>query len=325
MAGKLVRNTPRLWWIGGLAVAAGWWLLATARGAEAHGGVAPGQNIWTAWNPDPLPAFGVFMAAYLYLTGLNNWDRPSHPVNGWQRASFFAGLLAIFIALQSPVDALADHLFSVHQAQHALLRMVGPLLILLGAPMTPILRGLPPWVLRRAVRPVVGNPRVRGGYQWLTNPIVTTTLYLGALYLFQVPGPHNLALRNDAFHQVMHTIMLFTGMLFWWVVIDPKPHRSRLHYGLRILYLGLGVIPNTLLGAGITFNTNLLYAGYAEVERISSMSLLMDQQVGGLVLWVAGDMMNIMAAGIVMILWYQRETEQDRREAAALDRQGPRP
>jgi putative membrane protein len=305
-------------------VAAGWYFLADASTAAAHGGVAPGQNLWTAWNPDPLPAFGVFLAAYLYVTGLGSWNHPSHPVNNWQRASFFAGLLAIFIALQSPVDALADHLFSVHQVQHALLRMIGPMLILLGAPLTPTLRGLPPWALRGVVRPAVGNPRVRRGYQLLTNPVVTTTLYLGTLYLFQVPGPHNLALRNDAFHQVMHLAMFFTGMLFWWVVIDPKPHRSRLHHGLRILYLGLGVIPNTLLGAGITFNGNLLYAGYAEVERVSSMSLLMDQQLGGLVLWVVGDMMNMVAAGIVMIMWYQREMEQDRRQAA-LDQRGPHP
>lgn len=307
------------WLMGGLAVAAGWQFMASINWVEAHGGVAPGQNIWAAWNPDPLPALGVFLAAYLYVTGLGRWERPSHPINRWQRVSFFAGLLAVFIALQSPLDALSDHLFSFHQAQHALLRMIGPLLILLGAPLTPTLRGLPPWVLRGVVRPVVGNPRVRRAYEMLTNPVVTTTLYLGTLYLFQVPGPHNLSVRNDAFHQVMHLAMFFTGMLFWWVVIDPKPHRSRLHHSLRILYLGLGVIPNTLLGAAITFNSNLLYAAYAEVEQPFGLSLLMDQQFGGLILWVVGDMMNIMAAGIVMIMWYQREMEQERRESASLE------
>jgi len=306
-----------LWLLTGIGAASGWHFLAGASPAEAHGGLGPGQSVWTAWNSDPLPALGVFLAAYLYFTGLSRWNNPSHPVNNWQRVSFVLGLLAIFVALQSPVDALSDHLFSVHQAQHALLRMVGPLLVLLGAPMTPMLRGLPPGMLRSVVRLVVGSPKVRRGYQWLTNPVVTTTLYLGALYLFQVPGPHNLALRNDAFHQVMHLVMFSTGMLFWWVVIDPKPHRSRLHYGLRILYLGLGVIPNTLLGAAITFNTNQLYAGYAEVERITSISLLLDQQLGGLVLWVAGDMMNMIAAGIVMIMWYQREMEKERKEAAS--------
>ncbi|MSQ06035.1 MAG: cytochrome c oxidase assembly protein [Dehalococcoidia bacterium] len=311
------------WWLGGLAAVAAWCFLATVSGAEAHGGVAPGQNVWTAWSPNPLPAFLVFLAAYLYLKGLRNWERPSHPVNRWQRASFFAGLLAIFIALQSPVDALSDHLFSIHQIQHALLRMIGPLLILLGAPMTPMLRGLPSWALRGGVRPLVGNPRVRRGYELLTNPVCTTTLYVGTLYLFQSPVLHNLALRSDAFHEVMHSAMLFTGMLFWWVVIDPKPHRSRLHYALRILYLGLGVIPNTLLGAFITFNSGLLYEAYGEVEQISRMSLLTDQQMGGLVLWVVGDMMNMMAAGIVMIMWYQREMENDRRAAAALDLPGP--
>ena len=37
----------------------------------------------------------------------------------------------------------------------------------------------------------------------------------------------------------------------------------------------------------------------------------MDQQLGGLILWVFGDMMSILAAGIVMILWYKKEQAQE--------------
>ena len=73
------------------------------------------------------------MAAYLYLNWLGNWERPSHPIGGWQKASFFTGLFLIFIALQSPLDNLSNHLLSFHQLQHFLLRMMAPLLVLLGA------------------------------------------------------------------------------------------------------------------------------------------------------------------------------------------------
>ena len=41
-----------------------------------------------------------------------------------------------------------------------------------------------------------------------------------------------------------------------------------------------------------------------------------DQQLGGLLLWVPGDMMSILAAGVVMVLWYQKEEEQSALEAA---------
>ena len=299
------------------------WALA-ASPALAHGGIDSGQEPWTAWNTNPLPTILLLLAGYVYLNGLNNprrpyrsqeaarspW-RPSHPVNNWQKASFFFGLFLMFIALQSPLDPLSDHLLSFHQLQHFVLRMLAPMFVLLGAPLTPMLRGLPPWALQRIVRPAARNYYVRRVYRLLTNPIFTIGLFLGSLYLWQFPGAFNLALRSDAVHAIMHLTMSGSGFLFWWVIIDPKPHRSRLHYGLRVLYLGLIVLPNTVLGAAITFSGDLLYTGYAEVTQPFGISLATDQQLGGLMLWVPGDMMSIVAAGIVMIMWYQREEAEN--------------
>ena len=295
-----------------LAVAS--WLSGSA---QAHGGIDAGQEPWTAWNTNPLPTILVLLAAYVYLNGLNNWDRPSHPVNNWQKASFLFGLFLVFFALQSPLDPISDHLLSFHQAQHFILRMVAPMFILLGAPLTPMLRGLPAWARQGIVRPMARNHYVRQVYRLLTNPIFTIFFFLGSLYLWQFPGAFNLALRNDEVHALMHLTMSASGFLFWWVVIDPPPHRSRLHYGLRVLYLGLIVLPNTLLGAAITFSDGLIYSAYAEVTQPYGLSLATDQQLGGLMLWVPGDMMSIVAAGIVMVMWYQREEGQHRAEARA--------
>ena len=303
-----------------LSAAVAVWVAAgafTPAVAHAHGAIDAGQNPLTVWNTNPLPALLLLLAAYLYVTGLSRWHRPSHPINQWQKASFFAGLLVFFLALQSPIEPLAAHMFSVHQLQHVMLRMLGPVLILLGAPLTPMLRGLPAWALLGFVRPIVGNPGVRRVYDFVTNPVLTTILFLGVLYLWQIPGPHDLALSHELVHQFMHTTMLSSGFLFWWLVIDPKPHRSRLHYGLRVLYLGLIVIPNTVLGAAITFQSGIIYAGYERVTQPYALSLIFDQQLGGLILWVIGDMMSILVAGIVMIMWYEKEEGAAERLRAA--------
>jgi putative membrane protein len=286
---------------------------------QAHGGIEPGDSLLAAWNTNPLPSLALFLVAYLYINGLGRWPQPSHPISRWQQVSFFAGLLAIFLALQSPIDPLAGHQFSFHQLQHLLLRMIGPLLVLGGAPLTTMLRGLPPWALMGMVRPVVRDRTVRKSYNWLTNPVVTSFIFLGTLYLWQVPDLHDLAVRHDSVHELMHLTMLLSGFLFWWVVIDPRPHRSRLHYGLRVLYLGLIVIPNTVLGAGIVFNENLLYDSYYDFPQPLSITPLTDQQIGGLLLWVVGDMMSILAAGVVMIMWYQREQAQEETWGTAPD------
>ena len=161
------------------------------------------------------------------------------------------------------------------------------------------------------VRPTVGNGLIRILYFKITNPVLTSVIFMGSLYMWQVPFLHNLAVRNDVFHEFMHFSMLFSGLLFWWIVIDPKPHRSRLHYGLRVLFLGLLVLPNTLLGAIITFSRSLLYESYYEFPQPFALAPMLDQQIGGLSLWVVGDMMCILVAGITMIFWYNNEKSLD--------------
>jgi putative membrane protein len=280
--------------------------------ASAHQGIPPGQTPLTAWGfiTNPVPSLFLLASLYLYINGLNNWPNPTHPINNWQKASFFAGIVVLFAALQSPVEPLAEHYFAIHQVQHLLVRMVGPLLILLGAPLTPMLRGMPTWLRQGVIRPVVRTSAAHWIYGKITNPVFTIVLFLGLLFFWQVPGPHDLAVHNDYVHELMHGTMLLSGFLFWWIVVDPKPHQSRLHYGLRVLYLGLIVLPNTLLGAAITFQEGLIYSSYQELPRPwEGFSYISDQRLGGLTLWVPGDMMCIIGAGVVMFMWYQREME----------------
>ncbi len=295
--------------VGGLAA-----LALGVGAASAHQGIPPGQTPATAWGfvTNPVPSLFLLAAVYFYINGLNNWPNQTHPINIWQKASFFAGILVLFFALQSPMEPLAEHYFSIHQVQHLLVRMVGPLLILLGAPLTPMLRGMPPWLRQNVIRRIVRQPAARWVYGKITNPVFTVVTFLALLYFWQAPGPHDLAVHNDWVHELMHGTMLISGFLFWWIVIDPKPHRSRLHYGLRVLYLGLIVLPNTLLGAAIVFQEELIYSAYQELPRPwEGFSYQSDQILGGLMLWVPGDMMSIIAAGIVMFMWYQREMAEN--------------
>ena len=302
----------RRWWMAAGVVAGLAALLAGADVASAHQGIPPGQTALTAWGvtTNPLPSLILLLTVYLYVNGLNNWPNPSHRVTVWQKISFGAGIVVLFAALQSPIEPLAEHYFSIHQAQHLMVRMIGPLLVLLGAPLTPMLRGMPTWLRQGVVRRIVRMPLARWVYGKITNPILTTGTFLGLLFIWQVPGPHDLAVHNDLVHWFMHVTMLASGFLFWWIVIDPKPRRSRLHYGLRILYLGLIVLPNTLLGAAITFREDVIYTAYQELPRPwEGLSFITDQRLGGLMLWVPGDMMSIISAGIVMMMWYSREME----------------
>ncbi|MBI2964616.1 MAG: cytochrome c oxidase assembly protein [Chloroflexi bacterium] len=286
--------------------------------APAHAGPhGPAASIWSMWTPDPIGIFGPLVLGFLYFNGLRKWSHGSHPVRFWQRVSFVAGQLAVFAALVSPIDALSDQFFFMHQIQHLLLRVVAPVLILLGAPLTPVLRGLPEGALHDFVRPVAGNRRMRALYVRFTHPLITLALFIGTLWVWQIQELQNLVVRNTAVHLLMHFTMFGTAMLYWWLVIDPAPHRSRIHYGMRVLYVAITIIPNTVLGAMIVFSSVVLYGAYGESVHVWPLSSIDDQLIGGLILWLPMEMMSVVIAGVVFVMWFLQEEKESSAKAMA--------
>ena len=102
----------------------------------------PASLVFASWNFEPVPALGLILSAFLYWRGWGKVRRLAPDrFPEWRLVSFLAGLIVIYIALASPLDAFASWLLSVHMVQHLLLTMVAPPLILLGAPFLPMLSG----------------------------------------------------------------------------------------------------------------------------------------------------------------------------------------
>src|SRR5207248_3038943 len=95
---------------------------------------------------------------------------------------FLLGLAALVAALASPIDSIALQLFSIHMVQHMLLLAVAAQLLLAGAPVRPLLRGLPIAVRRTAVRAVARNIAFRSLVHVLRQPLVAAGLYIVGLY-----------------------------------------------------------------------------------------------------------------------------------------------
>lgn len=287
--------------------------------ANSHEPSADGA--WGWWVFDPLAIVTVLGLGILYYRGLKDWKKRSRPLHRWQIASFYTGIIILLIALVSPIDSLSDQLFIFHNIQHVLLRVAAPALIILGAPITPVLRGLPLDLRMGLVRPLVSNRPLRKIYGTLQNPVLVPGLFLIVLFFWALPGPHDAAVENFALHYLMHLTMTSTAFLFWWLIIDPKPHRSNVHYGVRILIMGLTLLPNTVLGAIITFAGSIQYESYGTV-RLWGIDPLTDQRVGALLQWLLVDMMSLAVTLVIFGMWYQREQRADQEKARrrALDR-----
>lgn len=266
-----------------------------------HGGIE--GDWWLAWNVDPQVLLPAALLAFWYVSGARSMGRQRHPLS--RSLLFMTGLVVNLLAMESPIDRLGEHHFAFHMIQHELFVLVGVPLMLLGAPTIPVLRGMPKRLQRLLGRLLFRSPAWHRLTRILTYPPFALLQMLFVLYGWHfAPGWFDAALRNDAIHDVQHVSFLVAGGLFWWNVIDPWPLRSRLPYGARMLYIMALMIPRALLGATLVYASQPYYRAYSEVRPIISIDPLEDQVLGGLIMWVPGESLHLVALGIVFFVWY---------------------
>ncbi len=142
-----------------------------------------------SWPFEPWLSASLAFTAGVYLRGwfvLRKHDAARWPVP--RLAAFLAGLATIFLALASPIEPFADLLLQVHMLQHLLLMMLAPPLIWLGAPLFPLLRGLPAAIRREWAVPFLRSPTLRRLFERLTHPCVALPLFVAATWLWHVAG-----------------------------------------------------------------------------------------------------------------------------------------
>ncbi|MGC1904005.1 MAG: cytochrome c oxidase assembly protein [Candidatus Acidiferrum sp.] len=211
-------------------------------------------------------------------------------------AAFLSGMLCLWVAIGSPLAAFDEASLTVHMIQHILLMLVVPPLVLLGAPAMPLLHGLPQGFVRTPLGPFLRWSPIQSLGHFLTNPMVSWVLAALALLLWHAPASFELALHSDAWHEFEHGCFLFTSILFWWPVMQPFPTEPRWPAWSAPLYLFLGMIPGSVLGAFLAFCDRVVYPSYAEAPKIFAMTPLEDQVLAGLLMWVLGFFVCVVPA-----------------------------
>src|SRR5437762_5662447 len=134
----------------------------------------------------------VYLRGYTVLRRRAHYRWPGGPV-----MAFLAGLLAVFLALASPIEPFAALLLQVHMLQHLLLMMMAPPLLWLAAPFFPLLRGLPRPIRLLWVAPLLRSNSLRQFFQLLTHPIPAWLLFTAATVFWHLPPVYELALDSD--------------------------------------------------------------------------------------------------------------------------------
>lgn len=288
--------------------------LTAGTAARAHGGEGlTSAEAWSAWNLTPEISGPIFLILAVYLRGVHRRRSVTQPVSAVRHALFLGGMLALFLPLQSPIDPMGERLFLAHQIQHLLLRMIGPMLVVLARPQAVLLAGLPEALRRRVVAPLMAQGPASRLYHFLTRPFIAFVLFIISLYFWQIPSVHNAALLDPLIHWSMHLTMLMAGLLFFAMIFGRRDGPTDPSHFLRIVLLFAGIVANILLGAITVFKTRVLYTAYDIEGRLFSIAPLTDETTGGFVLWVPASMMTIIAIIIVVYDWNLTETRRLRR------------
>lgn len=261
--------------------------------ADTHPLMMP---VWGPWDFS-WPAFlAAGFALLWFLRGLRR-IQATRRFPPWRTACFLLGLASIYGVLLTHFDYVAQHMFVLNRVQHAVMHHVGPFLIALSWPGEIMALGIPSPALRCCTsKPVLRSLR------FLQQPVLAVVLFEGLLILWLVPAIMFRAMFDWLLYGIMNASMVIDGLLFWFLVLDPRPvPQAPIGFFTRLALAFLIIFPQIGIGTALGLAQHDLYPSFSMCGRVfPNIGPLSDQQMGGLVLWIPAGMMSAFAAVLIM-------------------------
>jgi putative membrane protein len=252
----------------------------------------------TDWSFDPavLLALAALLGGYLFIIGpLRERVAPDELAPLRRIVAFAAGWLTLALALVSPLDALGRaYLFSAHTLQlFLLITAVAPLFLI----------GLPEWLWWT----LLPTRALRDATRGVLFPTVAVIAFNGIILLWHVAPLYEAALHSAPLHDLQNASFLLAGLLTWWPLLTPLDQHTRLASPFQILYLVVESLPLDVFGAFTLFAQRVFYPTYALAPRLFGLSPLADQAIGGAILAVPGNLLDIVLMSLAFFGWIARE------------------
>jgi len=264
-------------------------------------------GIWLeSWTFDPVLGPLLIAAAVVYLWAVRRVDArdPGHP---WRRrctVSFLSALALSWFVLLGPVGFYDDTFFWAHMVQHIALMMIIAPLLLLGSPVLLLLRACTPAVRRTWVLPVLRG-RV---LTFLTRPAVGWLVFAGVLVGTHFSPFYEFSLEHPAVHTfVEHPLYLTAALIYYYPLLPGNPGPRRVPYGVRAGSLFGMMFPETMAGFFLYASTYVMFPFYLHAERPFGPSPLVDQQLGGALMWGGSMVIDTVWVSLAVMAWLRSE------------------
>jgi cytochrome c oxidase assembly factor CtaG len=254
----------------------------------------------------PLELLPLLVAAGLYAKRSMTLADRGRPVPLWRQLCFASGLLAIVVALVSPVGHIAEELVIAHMVEHLLLGDVATLLLVLG-------------LTGPLLQPILAI-RFFDRLRVLTHPLVAFPLWAVNFYVWHVPALYDAAYGGAPVHALEHTCFVFFGCLMWMPVFGPLPKPQWFTAPWKVGYVVAVRFVGVILGNVLMWSGSVLYPIYGAGERYWGISPLADQSTAGVVMMVEGTFLGLGLLAWFFFEWSREGIEKQRLLDLALDR-----
>ncbi|AMW19200.1 cytochrome c oxidase assembly protein [Mycobacteroides chelonae] len=281
------------------------------------------QRLMFDWRFDLIFGTAAIVFAVTYLVGVRRLKARGDAWPVGRTIAWLSGCAFLLIATSSGVGRYMPAMFSMHMVAHMMLSMLVPVLLVLGGPITLLLRVLPaagkgdPPGLREWVQLLLHSSFSR----FLTHPLVATSLFIGGFYGLYLSGLYDAAVDVHAAHLAMNLHFLLSGYLFYWVVIgiDPSPRRLPpvAKLGIVLVSLPLHAFFGVILMGTKSILGEKFYSNLALPWRIDLAS---DQHMGGAITWATGELPLLVVMIALVIQWSRSDERLARRQDRAADR-----
>ncbi|WP_162459977.1 bifunctional copper resistance protein CopD/cytochrome c oxidase assembly protein, partial [Kocuria sediminis] len=277
---------------------------------------------FTTWRVDPLWLAVVVFLAAVYLWAFVQVRRRGDSWSALRSLSWLTGLAVLFYVTSGGVAVYGRVLFSAHMVEHMALTMVVPIFLVLGAPVTLVLKALEP-----------RQDGSRGPREWIlalvhstfsrivTHPIFAAVNFAASIVIFYFTPLFGITLQYHVGHVFMITHFLITGYLFMLVLIGSDPIPYRPGHMMRLMLLLATMVYHAFVGVALMGSETLLQGWwFANMGRDWGRSAIEDQQFGGALMWGIGEFPTVVVAVVVAIMWAIEGKKENRR----VDRQADR-
>ncbi|HEY8057867.1 MAG TPA: cytochrome c oxidase assembly protein [Acidimicrobiales bacterium] len=263
---------------------------------------------------DPLGVSVIVLGAVGYGVGVRRLADRGRAWPVGRSVAFAGALLAFAVATLSGLAAYDTIQFSAHMAQHLLLGMAVPVLLVVARPVTLILQAGSRPTQVTTLRVLLHNPVVA----FLTRPLVAFVAFVSTLWLLYFTPLYDLSARNDALHLGLHVHFVVVGVLFYGAVLatDPRPHEAPPATRLGLSFLALPA--HAFLGMALLAGTAIIgHDAHVSGRQPWQGDALADQRLAAGLLLSVGEIVGLAVVLAIVWSWMAADGRAADREARA--------